>query len=436
MEYNPLSMDETALYYVSIAAALALLFCLSTFFAFCETSFSSLSRIKLKNMAEKNRRSRKAARARLVLELLDSYDKLLSSILIGNTIVNVVTSALAAMLCIGLFGAKGVGVASVAVTVLVLVFGEISPKTLAKESPELTALRCAPLLRFFIVIFTPLNYLASAWRNIIVKIFPPNANRQITEDELLTFVEEVRQEGGINKREEQMIRQAIEFDDMTAAEIMTPRMDLAAVSETDTAGHIESLFENTGFSRLPVYRDNIDNITGIILLKDFHREVIIKGKSPSQIIKPVVLVTKTMKIPRLLQTLKEKQSHMAVLVDEFGGTLGIVTVEDILEELVGEIWDEHDRVVEPIKHNADGSFSALGSMQFQDMVDFIGGKTSNDDLHEGDDIPATTVGNWVMEAKGSLPRMGEQFDWHKLRIRVSRIQRHRVMEVIVTGTWD
>jgi len=425
-------MDETSIYYISITAALVILFALSMFFAFCETSFSSLSRIKLKNMAEKNRETRKATRARLVLKLLDSYDKLLSSILIGNTIVNVVTSALATMLFMGLFGAKGVSIASVVVTVLVLVFGEISPKTLAKESPELTALRSAPLLRFFILVFKPLNYLASAWANIIVKIFPPNANRHITEDELLTFVEEVRQEGGINRREEHMIRQAIEFDDITAAEIMTPRMDMTAVSETDTAQHIESLFEDTGFSRLPVYRDNIDNITGIILFKDFHHEVIKKGKSPLEIIKPAVLVTKTMKIQRLLQTLKEKQSHMAVLVDEFGGTLGIVTVEDILEELVGEIWDEHDRVVEPVKHNADGSFSALGSLQFQDMVDYIGGKISNDDLHEGDEIPGTTVGNWVMETKGSLPRMGEQFDWHKLRIRVSRVQRHRVMEVIVT----
>jgi len=433
-------MDETAFYYISIAAALAILFCLSTFFAFCETSFSSLSRIKLKNMAEKNRRTRKAARARLVLELLDSYDKLLSSILIGNTIVNVVTSALAAMLCIGMFGAKGVGIASVVVTVLVLVFGEISPKTLAKESPEITALRCAPLLRLFIVIFSPLNYLASAWRNVIIKIFPAGADRQITEDELLTFVEEVRQEGGINRHEEEMIRQAIEFDEITAAEIMTSRMDLSAVSESAAAQDIEKLFEDTGFSRLPVYRDNIDTITGVILFKDFHREVIKKGKSPSEIIKPVVLVSKTMKIPRLLQTLKGKHSHMAVLIDEFGGTLGIVTVEDILEELVGEIWDEHDRVVEPITYNADGSFTALGSLQFQDMVEFIGNKTSNDDLPEGGEIPGTTVGNWVMETKGEspdsrsgLPRVGDQFDWHKLRIKVSRVQRHRVMEVVVTN---
>jgi CBS domain containing-hemolysin-like protein len=425
-------MDETAFYYLSIVVTLLFLLGLSIFFALCETSFSSLSRIKLKNMAEKNRRTRKAAQARLVLKLLDSYDKLLSSILIGNTIVNVVSSALATMLFIGLFGAKGVSVASVVMTVMVLVFGEISPKTLAKESPELTALRTAPLLRFFTVIFAPLNYLAGAWKNIIVKIFPVNADRQITEDELLTFVEEVRQEGGINKHEEQMIRHAIEFDDLTAAEIMTPRMDLAAVSEADTARHIETLFEDTGFSRLPVFRDNIDNIKGVVLLKDFHREVIKKGKSPLEIIKPVVLVTKTMKISKLLHTLQEKQSHMAVVVDEFGGTLGIVTVEDILEELVGEIWDEHDRVVEPVKHNADGSFSALGRLQFQDMVNFISNKTPEHDLAEGGEIPGTTVGNWVMEAKGGPPRVGEQFDWHNLRIRVSRVQRHRVMEVIIT----
>ncbi|MDR2922271.1 MAG: hemolysin family protein [Treponema sp.] len=437
-------MDETALYYISLVAALLFLLGLSTFFSLSETSFSSLSRIKIKNMAGKNSRTRKAARARLVLQLLDSYDKLLSSVLIGNTIANVVSSALAAMLFIGLFGSKGVTIASVVVTALVLIFGEISPKTLAKESPELTALRAAPLLRFFTIIFAPFNYLASVWKKIIIKIFAVNTDRSVTEDELLTFVEEVRQEGGINKHEEQMIRHAIEFDDLTAAEIMTPRMDLAAVSQSDTAGRIETLFEDTGFSRLPVYRDNIDNITGIMLFKDFNREVIKKGKSPLEIIKPAVLVTKTIKISKLLRVLQEKQSHMAVLVDEFGGTLGIVTVEDILEELVGEIWDEHDRVVEPITHNADGSFSALGSLQFQDMVNFIVNKTPNSDLTEGGEIPSTTVGNWVMEAKGESQdqpgqqsgggplRAGEQFDWHRLRIRVSRVQRSRVMEVIVT----
>jgi CBS domain containing-hemolysin-like protein len=426
-------MDETALYYISISAALLILLGLSAFFSISETSFSSLSRIKLKNMAEKDRKTGKAARARLVLKLLDSYDKLLSSVLIGNTIANVVTSALAAMLCIGLFGSRGVSIASVAVTVLVLIFGEISPKTLAKESPELTALRAAPMMRFFIIILTPLNYLASVWRNIIVKIFPVKADRQITEDELLTFVEEVRQEGGINRHEEQMIRHAIEFDDLTAAEIMTPRMDMAAISESDTAEHIEKLFEDTGFSRLPVYRDSIDNITGVMLFKDFNREVIKKGKSPPDIIKPAVLVTKTIKISKLLRVLQNKQSHMAVLVDEFGGTLGIVTVEDILEELVGEIWDEHDSVVEPIIHNADSSFTALGGIQFQDMVNFINNKKPDLDAAEGGDIPGTTVGNWVMETRGSVPRAGEQFDWHRLRIRVSRVQRHRVMEVIITA---
>jgi CBS domain containing-hemolysin-like protein len=331
------------------------------------------------------------------------------------------------MLFIGLFGAKGVSFATVAMTLVVLIFCEISPKTLAKESPELTALRVAPLLRFLTIIFTPLNYLAGAWKKIIVKFFPIKDDRSLTEDELLTFVEEVRQEGGINKNEEHMIRQVIEFDDITAAEIVTPRVDVAAVSDNDTPEEIDRVFAATGFSRLPVYHESIDNITGVILLKDFHHEVIKKGKPPSEIMKPVVFVTKTMKISSLLKTLQKKQSHLAVLVDEFGGTLGIATIEDILEELVGEIWDEHDKVVEPFRRNADGSLTVLGSVKFQDMLEHMNEKSPEDG-----ELPNTTVGSWVLENSGRLPRTGERIVWHNLQITVSRMQRNRVMEITVS----
>jgi CBS domain containing-hemolysin-like protein len=190
------------------------------------------------------------------------------------------------------------------------------------------------------------------------------------------------------------------------------------------------VFAETGFSRLPVFRENIDTITGVILLKDFHHEVINRGRKPSEIVKPVVFVTKTMKISGLLKTLQKKQSHMAVLVDEFGGTLGIVTIEDIIEELVGEIWDEHDEVVEPFKQNSDGSFTVLGGTKLQDMLECI-----NAELPETVNS-ATTVANWVMENAGVLPRAGEQFSWYNLEITVSRVQRHRVMEVIVKKSAD
>jgi CBS domain containing-hemolysin-like protein len=434
-------MGNSTTYYLSLFAALLALLGLNLFFSLCETSFSSLSRIKLKNIANQNKPVRKAARARLVLKMLETYDKLLSSILIGNTIVNITASALAAVLFFNMFGTKGVGFATFGLTLVVLLFCEISPKTLAKESPELTALRVAPVMRFFTIIFSPLNYLTGAWKKIMVKVFPVKADRSVTEGELLTFVEEVRQEGGINLHEERMIRQAIEFDDMTAAKIVTPRIDVIAVPEDASSVEVDHVFAESSFSRLPVFRENIDNITGVILLKDFHHEVTKKGRPVLEIIKPVVYITKTMKISKLLRTLQERQSHLAVLVDEFGGTLGIITIEDIVEELVGEIWDEHEEIVEPFRQNVDGSITAISSAKFEDMLDFINGcqasentdksNVSESTTHHFDEPPDTTVGNWVMENSGALPRLGEEFTWSNLRIRISRVQRHRVIEVTV-----
>ncbi|MCL2600098.1 MAG: hemolysin family protein [Treponema sp.] len=442
-------MDNPASYYISLVATLLALLGLSAFFSVCETGFTSLNKIKLKNMAAAKdghkdggkRRTAKprTARARLVLRMLESYDRLLSAVLIGNTLVNIASSAIATMLFIGLFGTRGVTIATLTMTVLVLVVAEISPKTLAKESPETAALRVAPLLRVFTFIFAPVCRLAGAWKEIIVRVFQVKADRSITEDEFLTFVEEARQEGGISKQEEHMIRQAIEFDETAAVEIVTPRVDLAAVSMNDTTEEIDGVFARTGFSRLPVYRENIDNITGVILLKDFHHEVIKKGRLPGEIVKPVVFVTKSMKISKLLRTLQEKKSHMAVLVDEFGGTLGIVTIEDIIEELVGEIWDEHDNVNEPLRENQDGSFTVLGGTGFKDMLEFItqssaseepADATETDEVREA--IPNTTVGNWVMEKSGGQPKAGMEFAWRGMLLKVSQVQHHRVLEVVVT----
>jgi CBS domain containing-hemolysin-like protein len=407
---------------LTVSVALVLLLGFSAFFSAGETAFSSVSRIKLKNLAARNNK-----KAKLALKLLEGYDKLLSTVLVGNNIVNISSSALATVLFVGFFGSAGVSVATLVMTVLVLIFGEITPKTLAKESPEKIAMAFAPLLRVFMVIFAPVNRLSSAWKKALVKLFPVGGDRSVTEDELLTFVEEVRQEGGINRQEEEMIRQAIEFDDATAGEIYTPRIDVAAVSETDTVEDIDQKFYDTRFSRLPVYRDNIDNITGMILLKDFHHEVMRLGKPLAAIVKPVVFITRTMKIAKLLRTLQEKKSHMAVLVDEFGGTVGILTIEDIVEELVGEIWDEHDDVVEPITDRGDGSFLVLGNSALDDMFDFFNIKEADVDA----EAPKSTVGNWVMENLGEVPRLGDSFTFKNLEVRVSRVIRHRVMEITV-----
>ena len=415
-------MSRSGTYYASIVIALTVLLGLSAFFSFCEMSFSSLNRIKLKNLAAKNKR------AALALRMLDMFDKILSTVLIGTNIVNIVSSALATLLFVELFGPKGVTGAAAILTVIIFLFTEISPKTMAKESPEITALRVAPLLRFFIFIFTPFNNLAVEWKKIIVKIFPAKNDRFVTEDEFLTFVEEVRQEGGINRQEEQMIRQAIEFDDQKVSGIFTPRIDVAAVSEADAVEEIDRRFAETGFSRLPVFKDTIDNITGVILLKDFHHKVMKGLKTPAQIVKPVVFVTKTIKIAKLLKTLQEKKAHMAVVVDEYGGTLGIVTVEDIVEVLVGEIWDEHDEVEEPVKKIGGNNYIVLGRVNFSDMVKII----TNTDAHNDEDIPDTTAANWIMETLGRLPQVGEVLTWRYLTIQVTRVLQHRVTEVKVS----
>ena len=428
-------MDRPASYYISLVAALLALLGLCLFFSLCETSYSSLSMIKLKNMAEK-KQNRRAKKAKIVLKMLENYDKILSSILIGNTVVNIAASALATVLFIGLFGANGVSITTVVMTLVILIFCEIAPKTLAKESPETTALAVMPLLRLLTFIFTPLTYFTGAVQRNIVKLIPDKGERSLTEDELLTFVTEVRQEGGINKHEERMIRQVIEFDELTAAEIITPRVDMAAIQEDSRPADIDRAFAETGFSRLPVYRENIDKITGVMLLKDFHHEVINGGRPPSEIVKPVVYAARTMKVPRLLRTLQEKQSHMAVLIDEFGCTLGIVTIEDIIEELVGEIWDEHDEKLEKFRLNDDGSVTVKGIANLQDMLNFINEKVLMEKPIEEDEETgamngSTTVANWVTTRMGGQHKAGEHLDWNNLRIRITRVHRHRVIEINV-----
>jgi CBS domain containing-hemolysin-like protein len=409
-------MDST----VAIIVLLGFLLLCSAFFSASETAFSSVNRIKLKHLA--SRGNKRAARA---LKLAESYDKLLSAVLIGNNVVNIASSALATLLFVGFFGSAGVSLATLVMTVLVLLVGEISPKTLAKEAPEQFAMFSAPVLGVLIRLLSPVNRLITRWKQFILTLFRVQADRSVTEEEFLTFVGEVRQEGGINEQEEDMIRQAIEFDDLTANDIFTPRVDVAAVSADDPAETVERKFCDTGYSRLPVYEGSIDRITGVILLKDFHYRVINRGQPLASIVKPVTFISKSMKIAKLLKTMQEKKSHMAVLVDEFGGTVGIITIEDIVEELVGEIWDEHDQVVEKIVETNSGTFKVLGNTDLEDMFEFFSVK------NDGDHRRYATVGGWVIENLKGFPMEGDRFTYQGFTVTVSKTLRHRVMEVTV-----
>jgi CBS domain containing-hemolysin-like protein len=407
---------------ITLIALLIFLLICSAFFSASETAFSSLNRIKIKSWA--NHGNKKAAK---VLALSENYDKLLSAVLIGNNVVNIASSSIAAVIFMGFFGNFGVTISTLVMTVLVLVVGEISPKTLAKESPEQFAMFSAPILKAFMILLAPTYVLVRAWKKMIVKLFRLNADRSVTEEELLTFVEEVRQEGGINEREEDMIKQAIEFDDLTANDILTPRVDVEAVSLEDSIEEIERQFFSTRFSRLPVYKNSIDNITGVILQKDFHYKVMKMNHPLESIIKPIVFTTKSIKIAKLLKTLQEKKSHIAVIIDEFGGTVGIVTIEDIVEELVGEIWDEHDDVVEKIIKIDEFTYKIIGNTELDELFELFGKKNETN---------SNTVGSWVIETIGGIPKEGYSFTFENLTITISKTLRHRVMEVMVKSSTE
>lgn len=402
---------------ISLIVALAILLLLSAFFSASETAYSSLNRIRLKNLAEGG--NKKAARA---LAISQDYDKLLSSVLVGNNIVNIVTSSLAVVLFTGFFGNAGVTISTVVVTVLVLLFGEISPKTLAKEAPEQFAMFAAPILQIFIVVLTPVNFLLTQWKRLLTKIFRIKPDHSITEQELLSYVEEARQTGGINEAEEGMIRSAIEFDDLRAIDIYTPRVDIEAVEITDSSEEISTKFHETGYSRLPVYEGSLDNILGVLLEKDFHYFVQTLKQPLQQAIRPTLFIAKTAPIPQLLKDLQQQKMHMAVLIDEYGGTLGILTIEDIVEELVGEIWDEHDDIENEIEQTGENTYCVLGGTPLTDIFEKFG---------FSDETLSTTAGGWFIEKLGRIPKAGDALDVHNLKITVGEMRRNRVGSLTV-----
>lgn len=377
---------------------------MSAFFSSTETAFSSLNRIRIKSLTEKGDK-----RAALVLRLADQYDKLLSTILIGNNIVNIASASVATVLFIRWAGEKtGPSLSTIVTTVVVLIFGEISPKTLAKESPELFARLSAPIIQVLIYILTPINFLFVQWKKLLSLVFKTAEDTSISEEELLTMVDEAESEGGIDEQEGDLIRSAIEFSDVEVVEIFTPRVNIVGISENTDNQTIAKLFKETGFSRLPVYRDSIDNIVGIIHEKDFYNEVAPSNRSIDVIVKPPIFVAETMKIGELLKMLQKNKSHIAVVADEYGGTLGIVTLEDVLEELVGEIWDEHDRVVEQCWKTGNHEYLARGAADFEDVLTNFG--YENDEAAD----TYTTVNGWMIDQLEHIPKQGETLTYKNL----------------------
>ena len=402
---------------ISMIAALVILVILSAFFSATETAFTSLNRIRLKSRADSGNK-----RAALALRIAEDYDKLLSTNLIGNNIVNISASTVGTVLFTKLFLDYGPLVSTVVLTVVILVFGEISPKSMAKENAEAFAMFAAPIMRVLMTVLTPVNYLFAQWKKLLSRIFRKSEEEGITEEELITMVDQAENEGGLDQHEGQLIRSAIEFNDLEVEEILTPRVDIVAAEDTATMDEIAAIFAENGYSRLPIYHDTIDNIIGVIHEKDFHAARYHGQEDVSAIVSNVLYTTGSTKISDLLRILQRAKAHMVIVVDEYGGTEGLCTLEDIVEELVGEIWDEHDEVIEEFKKQSDGSYLISCNANLTDLYDLFSIKGERD---------CTTVSGWVMEEIGRVPEEGDHFVCENLDVTVTRVDHRRVLEIRV-----
>ena len=403
---------------MTIYIAMAVCLLLSAYFSATETAFSSLSITKLKAKAEKGNK-----RAKTTLALAEDYDKLLSTILIGNNIVNIALASLGTLLFVKLLGeSTGATVSTVVVTAVVLIFGEVTPKSIAKDYPERFAMFATPFIKLLTILLTPLNFLFSCWKKLIGKLFKGEAEEKLSQEELLLLVDEAREEGGIDANESELIRNAVEFGDLEAQDILTHRVDLEAVEIGDSKEEISEKFETSRFSRLLVYEDTIDKVVGILHLKDFYDKDGVTDKDIRDIMTPPVFIHQTEKVDDLLQLLQSSKAQIAVVVDEYGGTLGIVTMEDILEELVGEIWDEHDEVEQDFVTEEGGTVLVDCTVSLDDFCDYFEVES---------DSESVSLGGWIMERMECIPEEGDSFTYENLTITVVQTGEHRVESVRV-----
>lgn len=407
-----------------IGSLLAMVVCItmSAYFSATETAFSSLNKTRLKVLADNGSKG-----AALALKLAGDYDRLISTILIGNNIVNIAVASIGTLLFVDLYGDIGATVSTVVVTIVVLIFGEITPKSIAKDVPERFAILSAPFIRLWIWVLTPLNFLFSHWKKFVSRFVKTDSNTGMSHEELLLFMEDVEKDGGIDKNEGELLRNALEFGDLTAAEILTHRIEMEAININESHEEIAKTFAESHFSRLPVYKDTIDQVVGILHQKDFYINGKMTDQPISEIMAEPLFVYQHTKIRDILKMLQHHKSHIAVIVDDFGGTLGIVTMEDILEELVGEIWDEHDEVEENFEKLGENTYRVGCSVSMEEFMEFF-----NIDLES----ESVFTGGWVMEQFNRVPVKGDSFTVQHLKITVLEANAYRVSSIMVEQCYE
>ena len=384
-----------------------ILFCIvmSAYFSATETAFSTLNKTRIKALADKG-----SKRAQKVLKIADDFDGMLSTILIGNNIVNILSASLATILFVHWIDDKsGPTVSTVVMTIVVLIFGEISPKSIAKEHPEQFAMFSSRLLGLFMIILKPINFVFRQWKKLLSLIFKTRKEESMTEEELMTIIKEAEQVGDLDKDEGQIIKSAIEFNDLEVGDILTPRMDVTAIDINMPVNEISKIFIETGYSRLPVYEGDFDVIIGVLYYKDFYIMHQTNTKEVKDILKPVIFATKNQKIHDLMKEFQNKQLHFAVIIDEFSSVLGIVTLEDVIESIVGEIWDEHDQKEDEIKQINDNTYLVSGKTSIKKLFNLL-------DINE--EVESHIVNGWIMEELDTIPQVGMEFNKFGLNIKV------------------
>ncbi len=403
---------------------IVVLIAISAFCSCIETAFSCASNIRLKKFADAGSKKAKTA-----LYIINNYDKALTAILILNNIVNLGCSSLATVVCLELFGDYGAAISTGATTLLVLTFGEVIPKCLGKEKSDSISMAVAKLLKVIMIVLTPFIYAFSAIKTLALKLFRiKQDDSTVTEDELKIIVESIEEQGVLEEQESQMVRSALDFDEKTAEEILTPRVDVTAIDIDESPERITEIIRSQRFSRIPVYKDTIDNIVGILHSWDYMDEIIL-GNSPELkdlMVKPE-FIFRTQKLSAILANFRKQKLHIAIVTDEYGGTLGILTMEDLLEEIVGEIWDEDEEIEQDFTKLSDGRYKISGDMELEDMLELFGKKL--DDI----DSDSITVGGFVFETLGKVPKKGEEFERDGLSFKVIKVKDRRIHSVIVNA---
>ncbi len=407
---------------VILGIVIGLLILCSSFFSCIETAFSCVSTARLKN--EESKGNKKAKNALFITE---NFDKALTTILIGNNVVNLGCSFLATVLCMNIFQNFAAAISTGLTTILVLTFGEIIPKCIGKEKSEAVALNTAIILKGLMIVLTPLSFLFIAIKTGALKLLNiRNDSPTVTEDELKYIIEHSENEGVLEEEESEMVQSALEFDEKSAFEILTPRVDMLALDIDDDFETNKNKILTERYSRVPVYKENLDNILGILYTRDYLEELI-DGKTPDikLLINDAFFTYKSRKLSALMNDLRKNQVNMAIVTDEYGGTLGIVTMEDLIEEIVGEIYDEDEDIEKEYTKLRENCYFVSGDLEFDQLLELTGREDFDNDTE------SHTVGGFIFEHMGRIPKEGDKFEIDGLSFEVYKVEERRIISAIV-----